>query len=248
MNRLALHILATAAPPADAAGFAPDQLIARAEALWRQATAIWIAGDWGMIAIAANAFVLFALGMHIWLRLGATGARRISERRWRRWIEHPQERRGPVGDLIGEAMSARSIDDAALVFEGVRTTELPSFERDLKVMKICVGTAPLLGLYGTVTGMLATFGALAQGSGGEKTMGMIAKGISEALITTETGLIVALPGLFLHYHLSRGFDRYREFLAHVEAACGQAIWWRQRHSDSDTRLARATELVGASKE
>jgi hypothetical protein len=78
-----------------------------------------------------------------------------------------------------------------------------------------------LGLLGTVTGMLATFGALATGSGGDKTMGLVAEGISEALVTTETGLIIALPGLFFQYQLSRQLDRYKAFLAHLEAICTQ---------------------------
>ncbi len=219
-----------------------ENLRIRAEALWQQALAIWIAGEWGMVAIAANAFVLFALGIHIWLKLNETGTKWLSDRRWRGWVERPETARGPIGTIISEAMSAKGIGDSALVFEGVRTTELPGFERDLKVMKICVGTAPLLGLFGTVTGMLATFNALAQGSGGEKTMGMIAKGISEALITTETGLVVALPGLFFHYYLSRGYERYKAFLARVEAACGQAHWKRVRAA---ALADRQQELVEA---
>jgi biopolymer transport protein ExbB len=93
-------------------------------------------------------------------------------------------------------------------------------------MKICVGTAPLLGLFGTVTGMLATFGALAEGSGGEKTMAAIAKGISEALITTETGLVIALPGLFFQYHLARKQERYEAFLTHLETVCTQHLFRR----------------------
>jgi biopolymer transport protein ExbB len=47
-------------------------------------------------------------------------------------------------------------------------------------------------------------------------MGMIAAGISEALITTETGLVIALPGVFLHYLLGRRHEGYKAFLAHVE--------------------------------
>ena len=73
-------------------------------------------------------------------------------------------------------------------------------------MKICVSAAPLMGLLGTVTGMLATFAALASGSGGDKTMSLVAEGISEALITTETGLVIALPGLFLQYQLTRKLE------------------------------------------
>jgi biopolymer transport protein ExbB len=71
--------------------------------------------------------------------------------------------------------------------------------------------------------MLATFNALAEGSGGDQTMAMIAKGISEALITTEAGLVVALPGLFFQYFLARKFERYRAFLAHLETVCTQAL-------------------------
>ena len=87
---------------------------------------------------------------------------------------------------------------------------------------------PLLGLLGTVTGMLTTFGALATGSGGEKTMSLVASGISEALITTETGLVVALPGLFFQYVLARKHERYKAFLAHLETTCTQSLFKRLR--------------------
>lgn len=59
------------------------------------------------------------------------------------------------------------------------------------LLKILVATAPLLGLLGTVTGMLATFQGLNQGSG--NTLDLVAAGISEAMITTETGLVIAIP-------------------------------------------------------
>jgi hypothetical protein len=49
----------------------------------------------------------------------------------------------------------------------------------------------------------------------------VAEGISEALVTTETGLIIALPGLFFQYQLSRQLERYKAFLAHLEAICTQ---------------------------
>ena len=194
----------------------------RASKLLDSALATWIAGDWGMLAIAVNAVMLFGLGVHIWLRQRATGYRSVSEETWRRWITRTEERRGPIGEMLDEVTGEKSLEDTARAFSGLRKVEVAPFERDLKVMKICVGAAPLLGLFGTVTGMLATFGALASGSGGEKTMGMIAKGISEALITTETGLVVALPGLFLHYHLTRNHERYKAFLAHLETVCTQA--------------------------
>lgn len=197
-----------------------EQLIA----IWEQAVAIWLSGGWGMVALAANALVMLALGMHVLFKLREKGYQSVPEKTWRDWINHPSERRGPVGELLNFVTGANSLKQASVFFEELRTTEIVPFERDLRVMKICVSAAPLMGLLGTVTGMLATFGALASGSGGEKTMGLVAGGISEALVTTETGLIIALPGLFFQYLLSRKFEGYKVFLAHLETICTQKLY------------------------
>ena len=189
--------------------------------LWIRAVDIWVAGGWGMAAIAFNAMVTFGLATHVALRLLGKGFA-VRERVWRGWIADPASGKGKVGALIRGAMEAGDTKATASYFEGLRTTESAPFVRDLRVLKVTIGTAPLLGLFGTVTGMLATFGALATGSGGDQTMEQIAKGISEALITTETGLIVALPGLFVHYQLARSHERYKAFLARLETACNQA--------------------------
>lgn len=200
----------------------------RIDTLWNEATAIWLAGGWAMIAIAVIALVMFALGVHIHLELRAKGFLSVPEGTWRRWIEKPAERRGPIGELLDFVTGVPTLKDTSDAFEQVRATELQPFTRELRVMKICVGAAPLVGLLGTVTGMLTTFSALATGSGGEKTMGLVAGGISEALITTETGLVIALPGLFLQYQLLRKHERYQAFLAHLETLCAQATYRNER--------------------
>jgi biopolymer transport protein ExbB len=196
--------------------------------LWSEATVIWSGGGWAMIAIAVIALAMFGIGMHIFLRLQAKRFGRVPERTWRRWIDEPEQRRGPVGELLEFVSGARSLKELAFYFDQLRLTEIVPFERDLKVMKICVSAAPLVGLLGTVTGMLTTFSALSSGSGGDKTMAMIAEGISEALITTETGLIIALPGLFFQYQLARSHDRYAAFLAHLESVCTQKLYTKLR--------------------
>jgi biopolymer transport protein ExbB len=188
-----------------------------------EAIQIWISGGWAMIALAANALILFAIGFHLWLRLRSR-ARSVPESRWRRWIDHPDERRGHVGRLIEFVMDSDDLKAVAVRFAELSATELAAYDRDLRFMRRAVSTAPLLGLLGTVTGMLATFAALASGSGGEKTMDMVASGISEALITTETGLVIALPGLFFQFHLTRLRDRYQAFLAHLETVCTQRLY------------------------
>jgi biopolymer transport protein ExbB len=192
--------------------------------IWDQAVAIWVAGGWAMIGIALDAILMFGIGVHMLLGLVGKSFRRVPEKIWRLWIEHPAHREGPVGELLDEVTGVQSLEASAAVFEGLRRSEIAPFERNLKVMRVCVAVGPLLGLFGTVTGMLVTFGALASGSGGEKTMSAIAKGISEALITTETGLVVALPGLLFQYQLARAKDRYSAFFARLESVCTQHLY------------------------
>jgi biopolymer transport protein ExbB len=196
----------------------------RLEAMWDEAMAIWLSGGWAMIAIATIALVMFGLGIQIFLRLSGKGFTSVREKTWRHWIDHPDERKGPIGRLLDFVTGGQTLGDTAAFFEELHATEVAPFERDLRVMKICVGAAPLLGLLGTVTGMLTTFSALASGAGGEKTMALVAGGISEALITTETGLVVALPGLFFQYQLARKHERYKAFLAHLETVCTQKLY------------------------
>ena len=192
--------------------------------LWQEAYIIWISGGWAMFALAFNALMLFGLGTHIYLQLKAKGMLTLSRKIVDRWISTPGLRRGTIGELLDVGTETASIKDCMISFEYFRAHEIVSFDRDLKVMKICIAAAPLLGLLGTVTGMLATFNALATGSGGEKTMGMVAKGISEALITTETGLVIALPGLFFQYQLTRSYEKFKGLLAHLETVCTQNIY------------------------
>ncbi|HMN95818.1 MAG TPA: MotA/TolQ/ExbB proton channel family protein [Phycisphaerales bacterium] len=189
-----------------------------------QAMEIWNGGGWAMYPIALVALVLFGTAVHLFMTLRERGFRSVPERRWRRWIRRPEERRGPIGELMDFVDTEGHRGDDVELFRQLRVAELVPFERELRVMRTCVAAAPLLGLLGTVTGMLATFGALAGGHGGEKTMTLIAAGISEALITTQTGLVVALIGLFMQYQLARTVERYRAFLAQLETAWIQSFY------------------------
>lgn len=74
--------------------------------------------------------------------------------------------------------------------------ELPSLDKHLDTLAVIAGSAPLLGLLGTVTGMINMFESITRfGTGDPK---LLAGGISEALITTEVGLAIAIPVLLIH--------------------------------------------------
>lgn len=81
----------------------------------------------------------------------------------------------------------------------------PLLNRNLAVIAALGSVAPLLGLLGTVSGMIATFNVIsAIGTGNARPL---AGGISEALVATEAGLLVAIPGLLLSASLSRRANR-----------------------------------------
>lgn len=83
--------------------------------------------------------------------------------------------------------------------------EMPRLERFIQVLKVLAGVAPLLGLLGTVTGMINTFHVITvHGTGDPRLM---AGGISEALITTQLGLAVAIPILIAAALLGRKVQR-----------------------------------------
>jgi len=83
--------------------------------------------------------------------------------------------------------------------------EIPMLERHLSVLAVSAAAAPLLGLLGTVTGMMHTFKLITIFGTGEARL--MSGGISEALITTQYGLMIAVPTLLAHAYLSRRVRR-----------------------------------------
>jgi biopolymer transport protein ExbB len=118
-------------------------------------------------------------------------------------LREAQAIRGPVGRML--AAGAEHADQPRelveeLMFETVLSTRL-RLNRWLPFIAITASSAPLLGLLGTVTGIMNTFTLMTVfGTGDVKTL---SSGISEALITTEYGLYVAIPSLLLYSYLSR---------------------------------------------
>lgn len=100
-------------------------------------------------------------------------------------VEHADEKKEYIEEIVYEKML------------GARTR----LERGIAFLALTATAGPLMGLLGTVTGMIATFKLISSfGSGDPK---LLAAGISEALIATATGMAVAIPALLLHAFLSR---------------------------------------------
>ncbi len=100
--------------------------------------------------------------------------------------------------------------------EEIRQATLSKLKQNTTVLSILVSAAPLLGLLGTVMGMLTTFTALS--SGNDEAIAVIASGISAALITTETGLIISIPGYFLLHLAKRQIGSLEHFFSRIQRA------------------------------
>lgn len=89
--------------------------------------------------------------------------------------------------------------------------QLAWVERRLPFLAVLIGAAPLLGLLGTVGGMLVTFSGVAARQGSEP-IDMISSGISRALITTQAGLVIAVPAAFILALLKSQIDHMEKEL------------------------------------
>ncbi len=113
----------------------------------------------------------------------------------------------PVGNIIKAGLALRGCSAEALEsgLSEAMLRELPRLERFLTALKVLAAVAPLLGLLGTVTGMINTFNVITIHGNSEPRF--MAGGISEALITTELGLVVAIPVLVAGALLTRKAQR-----------------------------------------
>jgi biopolymer transport protein ExbB len=147
----------------------------------------------GYVILALGAVALL-VALERLISLSLIGAKVSAQRRK---IDDPSDN-NPLGRVLMAYHENRGVNAETLEMKLGEAVlkELPSINRFLNFLKIIAVSAPLLGLLGTVTGMINTFQAITLfGTGDPKTM---AGGISQALVTTVLGLCVAIPTVFLH--------------------------------------------------
>ena len=110
--------------------------------------------------------------------------------------------RGPEAAIISGLYQAHTqgVQDLVRVATRIGSQELQRMERGFRTLGLLGDTAPLLGLFGTITGMIKAFMVIEQ-AGGKVDANALAGGIWEAMVTTGVGLAVALPILFLLHWL-----------------------------------------------
>jgi len=110
------------------------------------------------------------------------------------------------------------VDEVERAIEGAGQHEASLLTSNLRVLGAVANITPMLGLLGTVFGMIKAFNVISQSGTGNP--GLVASGISEALITTAAGLVVGIPALAL-YHYFRG--RIERFVFEMEEVSVQLV-------------------------
>lgn len=113
---------------------------------------------------------------------------------------------GVFASILAEVIRNRRLDHAQAVesLRAVGRTQVGRLERGLTVLEIVAGISPLLGLLGTVLGLVQVFDAItARGLGDPQ---ILSSGISKALVTTVAGLMIAIPALAFYSLFSKRVD------------------------------------------
>jgi biopolymer transport protein ExbB len=163
-------------------------------------------GPVGYVIIGLGAFAVL-LGLARWVVVTIT-TRKVSAQRRREGADPGN----PLGRILGvyEENRAADTETLELKLDEAVLRESARLERFLWLIRVVSVVAPLLGLLGTVTGMIQTFQAITLFGAGDPRM--MAGGISEALVTTMLGLTVAIPLVLLHAALSSSTQRIVDVL------------------------------------
>lgn len=174
------------------------------------------AGGWVMIPLLLLPFWIVTLViqkvMQFWTRHRkfnkhlTTALSYVDDNNDTQALNYVKARKGLMARIIEACLaSPKKLDVAENEVRKLILNELPILNRNINTLAVIAGAAPLLGLLGTISGMIALFAAVTYyGTGDPK---FLAGGISEALVTSQTGLAIAIPTLFIHDYLRNRKDR-----------------------------------------
>lgn len=179
------------------------EMLAQAPTFWQQ---VQQGGQVGAIIVLLAAIGLGIAAVRLW-----TLSRELTlvRRQLKSGEYHADNALGRVL-TVAEQHPELSMETLELRLDEAILQETPRMERGIGMVKVIAAIAPMLGLLGTVTGMIGTFQAITQfGTGDPKIM---AGGISMALITTVQGLVAAIPLILAHSLLQSRFTELSNVL------------------------------------
>jgi len=186
------------------------------DSIIQETLTLWVAGGWLMIPLALLGGVIYFAIFELYLHMKKNNFYKVDPNELGHWIDVPGDAHGRVADMLEFTQTGvGEMDRVRARFEELRAEHLPTLTRRLYFCNILVGAAPLTGLLGTVIGMLGTFFGLSVSSGGN-TIDLVAGGISEALITTQTGLVLAIPAYVMITMVKKQIAELEQFFTRME--------------------------------
>lgn len=184
---------------------------------------LFVTGGLVMYPLLILSLITVAIGIERWyfFRLNTKGGRGFShgvyhsakQADWHSVDELCQQYPLAISRVIHAGCSNRESEQTMKgAFMEQMTFEMSSFKQYLEFLSAIVTVAPLLGLLGTVTGMIGTFGVLDNGGGAAAITG----GIGEALIATASGLCVAIIAFIIYTYFTHRLD---QFVVRSEELC-----------------------------
>ncbi|MBK1884205.1 MotA/TolQ/ExbB proton channel family protein [Luteolibacter pohnpeiensis] len=179
---------------------------------------LFLSGGAIMYMLGAVACLLYATAFAALAYVNKGNLNEKDVEQWAAWIEQPDQAKGRLGEALRYVLHGPrlTLKTVARRFDEIRLTVLSAIDRRLLVLNTLIAAAPLAGLLGTVMGMLAMFAGLSQGKG-PAGMQRVADGMQQALITTQTGLTIALPGLFIALIIRAKRNRIDAALVRLES-------------------------------
>jgi biopolymer transport protein ExbB len=161
------------------------------------------------LAIVVERVIRFAVLRKRGLNVDERVARDLAENDAQSALRAATDSRSPMGRILVQAMDVMGQDRETLetVLVHAIEEEVRELSRYLQALATIANIAPLLGLLGTVIGMIKAFMVI-QEMGGKVNAAVLAGGIWEAMLTTALGLAVALPTMVAHSYLTGQVDRY----------------------------------------
>lgn len=180
-----------------------------------------------VLSLLSLALIVFKL-LQLWPVMSGDKSRAEALDMWSRGerqaaLSHVDKGRAPADRILGAAMrgldsgKARGVLEADLAWRG--SNEVAGMNRYIRLLELIAMISPLLGLLGTVLGMIQSFQELALAEGAANAA-LLAGGIWQALLTTAAGLIVAIPASIGATLLSERAERATQ---RIEASVGQLL-------------------------
>ena len=147
-------------------------------------------------------------------------------------LEQCDESKAPIARIMkaGILKHNRPKDDIREAIEDAARFEVPRLERYLSGLATCATVAPMLGLLGTVQGMIKCFAQI-QNKRGQVSPADLAEGIGNALVATAAGLIVAIPALIVYNYF---LTRVQGMVTEMEASSSELMdLLTRRHNDRE---------------